>query len=152
MNWVAKEIGVEKDQIQIYVDGALAMSGNVQPCDMCAKLKNTALVLMDADGTEIKALSQVVNEFAPAGAPPSEEQMAMIASSLRNPKEGTQYAMAAQWLNALADYINIMHKDLQLPADESMAFAAKYTAPVTSGGDTAVAAYVQARLAALGGR
>ena len=98
MNWVAKELGVEQDQIQIYFSGAMAMSSSVQPCDSCARLKNTALVLMDADGAQVKALGEVVNEFTAAGAPPSEEQMAMIAASLKNPEEGTRYALAAQWL------------------------------------------------------
>jgi hypothetical protein len=151
MNWVAKELGVENDQIQIYIEGAMAMSSNVQPCDTCARLKNTALVLMDADGSQIKALGEVVNEFAAGGAPPSEEQMAMIATALKNPQEGTRYALAAQWLDALAEYVNILHGDLKVPADESAAFAAKYTAPVTGGDNVAVAAYVQARLATLGG-
>jgi hypothetical protein len=151
LNWVAKEIGVSKDQIQIYVEGAMAMSSSVQPCDVCARLKNSALVLMDADGAQLKALSQVVNEFSAGGAPPSEEQMAMIEVKLQNPQEGTQYAMAAEWLNALADYIKILHSDLQLPTDESMAFAAKYTTPATSSDNTAMAAYVQAKLAGMGG-
>jgi hypothetical protein len=133
------------------MDSTLAMTSGIQPCDVCARLKNTALVLMDADETQLKALGQVVSEFAAAGAPPSEEQMAMIATALRNPQEGTQYALAAQWLDALAEYINILNKDLKLPADESMALAAKYTAPVTGGDNAALAAFVQVRLAAIGG-
>ena len=151
MNWVAKELGVEADQIQIYIDGALALSSNIQPCDTCAKLQNAALTLKDMDGKQIKALGQVINEFAGAGTPPSEEQMAMIASALNNPKEGTQYALAAQWLNALAEYTSILHNDLNLPANESMARAAKYTSPVINGDNNALAAFVQAKLAALGG-
>jgi hypothetical protein len=127
------------------------MSSNVQPCDICAQLKNTALVLMDADGSQIKALAAVVNEFAPAGTPLSEEQMAMIATAMQNPKEGSQYALAGQWLDALAQYVNILHKDMKLPVDESLAYATKYTTPVTSSDDTALAAYVQVRLAEIGG-
>jgi hypothetical protein len=151
MNWVAKELGVEADQLQIYIDGALALSSNVQPCDSCAKLQNAALTLKDADGAQIKALGQVINEFTRAGTPPSEEQMAMIATALQNPKEGTQYALAAQWLNALAEYTNILHNDLKLPASESMARAAKYASPVVNGDNAALAAFVQAKLAGLGG-
>jgi filamentous hemagglutinin family protein len=151
MNWVAKELGLDREQLQIYMDSTLAMSSGIQPCDVCARLKNTALVLMDADGTQLKALGQVVNEFAAGGAPPSEEQMAIIATALQNPKEGTQYALAAQWLDALAEYTNILNKDLQLPTDESTSLAAKYTAPVTGGDNAALAAYVQARLATIGG-
>jgi hypothetical protein len=150
MNWTAKELGVEADQLQIYVDGALALSSNVQPCEACANLQNAALTLKDTDGSQIKALGQVINEFAAAGTPPSEEQMAMIATALNNPKEGTQYALAAQWLNALAKYTSVLHNDLKLPVDESMRYAAKYTSPVTNGNDAAVAAFVQAKMATLG--
>jgi filamentous hemagglutinin family protein len=150
MNWVAKELGVEQDQIQLYVEGAMAMSGDVQPCEICAQLKNTALVLLDADGSQLKALAGVVNEFA-GGAPPSEEQMAMIAAVMNNPQEGSQYALAAQWLDALTNYVNILNKDLKLPMDESLAFAQKYTSPAVNSDNAALASYVQARLMSLGG-
>jgi len=147
----ANELGIEKDQLQIFVESTLSTSSDISPCEACARLKNSALALMDADGSQIKALGQVINEFASAGAPPSEEQMAMIAVTLRNPQEGTQYALAAQWLDALTAYITTLHKDLNLPMDESLAFATKYTTPVTGGNNAATAAYVQARLAGLGG-
>ena len=52
MNWVAKELGVEKDQIQIYVDrrdGIVAAT--FSPAIYVPGFKNTALVLMDADGS-----------------------------------------------------------------------------------------------------
>jgi filamentous hemagglutinin family protein len=150
MNWVANELGIEKDQIQIYVDGAMAMSSDVQPCEVCAQLKNTALVLLDPDGSQLKALAGVVNEFA-GGAPPSEEQMAMIATAMNEPQEGSQYALAAQWLDALTSYVNILNKDLQLPMDETLAFAQKYTSPAVNSGNAALATYVQAKLASLGG-
>jgi filamentous hemagglutinin family protein len=150
-SWVAKELGVESDQIQIYMEGTLALGDSVQPCQVCAQLKNSALVLMDADGSQMKALAGVVNEFAGGGAPPSEEQMAMIATAMHNPQEGSQYALAAQWLDALTEYVNILNKDLKLPMDESLAFAGKYTSPAVNSGNVALAAYVQARLTAIGG-
>ena len=149
MNWAAKELGLEADQIQIYVAGALALSGSVQPCEACANLKNAALALKDADGSEVKALAQVINEVTGAGAPPSEEQMATIATTLSNPKEGTQYALAEQWLNAMAEYVNILHNEFQMPAKEAVTYVSKYTAPVVNGNDAALSAFVQARLAAL---
>ena len=40
---------------------------------------------------------------------------------------------------------------MNLPIDESMAFADKYTSPVTGGDNAALAAYVQAKMDALGG-
>ena len=52
MNWVAKELGVEADQLQIYIDGALALSSNVQPCEACANLQSAALTLKDGRLTD----------------------------------------------------------------------------------------------------
>jgi hypothetical protein len=147
MNWVASELGVPGDQLQIYMNGALALSSNVQPCDSCAKLQSMALMLKDADGSRVKALGQVVNEFA--SGPPSDEQMASIAVALQNPEEGTQYALAQQWINGMTEYVRVLHKELNLPTDESVRYVTKYTAPITNGDNAALSAFIQARLAAL---
>jgi filamentous hemagglutinin family protein len=151
MSWVANELSLEADQLQIYMDGSLAMTSDVQPCDMCARLQGAALALMDAGGTQLAALARVVNAVAAGPGPVSDEQMAMIAASLKKPAEGSDYALAAQWLDSLVQYVSILNNEMGMTADESAAFAAKYTAPVTGGDNAAVAAYVQARLAALGG-
>jgi hypothetical protein len=90
-----------------------------------------------------------INEVAGPGTPPSEEQFATIATMLNNPKEGTQYALAAQWLDALTEYTSILHEDFQMPTDETMTYVAKYTTPVVNGDNAAVAAFVQTKLASL---
>ena len=64
---------------------------------------------------------------------------------------GTSYALAADWLDALAEYIGILDNEMMFSTEESLAFADKYTASVTGCDDTAVAAHVAARLAALSG-
>jgi hypothetical protein len=151
MNWVAGEIGVEQDQIQLYMEGTLAMSANVQPCDMCARLQGAALTLMDADGTQIQALARVVNQFAATPGPVSEEQMAMIATAIGNPAENSDYALARQWLDSLAEYVGILTREMNLSGEEAAAFAAKYTSSVTSGDNETLAAYVEAQLAGFGG-
>jgi len=106
---------------------------------------------MDIDGAYIAALAAVVNEFITPGVPPSEEQMTLIATALVNPEEGTSYALAAEWFDALAEYIGILNNEMIFSTEESLAFADKYTASVTGGDDPAVAAYIAAQLAALSG-
>jgi hypothetical protein len=147
MNWAAKELDVEADQLQIYMVGSLSLSSNVQPCEACANLQSAALTLKDADGSRIKALGQVVSEFA-AGSP-SEEQFAMIAVALQNPEEGTPYALAKQWLNGMTEYVSILHNDLNLSIDDSVRYVAKYTSRIINGDNAALSAFIQAKLADL---
>lgn len=150
MDWLANELGIEED-IQILVANALAYSTDIQPCEMCARLKDAATILEDSEGNNIPALAQVVNEFVAPDAPITPEQMASIASALESPAAGTPYYAAGQWLDALAEYVGILSTEMGLGAAESVAFAGKYTTPITEGDNASLTAYVEARLAALGG-
>ena len=151
MVWLGNELGIPADEIQIFVGQTFASSTDIQPCDVCARLKNAADILGDTGGTYAAALSQVVNEFVTPGAPIAPEQMASIASALASPEAGSQYAMAGQWLDSMVQYVAIMTTEMGLSAGDSVAVVSKYVTKVTGSTNTAVAAYVQARLAALGG-
>jgi hypothetical protein len=149
MNWLAKELGVGKEQVQIYFTKDYANSMNIEPCKTCARLKDAAAVLGDADGSRMAALAAVVNEVAPPDVPPSPEQMILIAATLAShTNDDTQYAAAGQWLDAMAQYVGILNSELGYSKAESVAFADKYVAPVR-GTSPNVAVYVESRLAAL---
>jgi len=136
----------------VVVADALALNTDIQPCEMCARLMEASKLLQDVDGTRIAAMAQVVNEFVATPAPPSEEQMTSIAAALaEHIDDGTHYAAAGQWIDALVAYIGIMNTEMGYSASDATAFAQKYLAPVTDTGNVALIAYVQARLAALGG-
>jgi filamentous hemagglutinin family protein len=150
MQWLAGEVGVNPDQIQAAMANAFAYSTNVQPCESCARLKNAAGILADAGGAHIAALGQVVNEFATPGAPIAPEQMTLIASAVSNAATGTRYAAAGEWLDAMAQYVSIMRTELGFSASDSVSFVNKYVNAVTGGGNPALTAYLQARLAQLG--
>jgi hypothetical protein len=106
----------------------------------------------DADGTRIAAMARVVNEFVTTPAPPSPEQMTQIAAALsEHVGDGTYYALAGEWIDALVAYVGIMNTEMGYSASDAAAFAKKYLTPVTETGNVALNAYVQARLAALGG-
>lgn len=108
--------------------------------------------LEDVEGTRIAALARVVNEFVATPAPPSPEQMTLIAAALaEHVGDGTYYATAEQWLDSLVAYIGIMNTEMGYSASDSVAFAEKYLTPVTETGSVSLIAYVEARLAALGG-
>jgi hypothetical protein len=150
MAWLGAELGIPPEEIQVFIANSFASSTDIQPCDACARLKNAADTLGDTEGTYAAALGQVINEFVTPGAPIAPEQMASIASALASPAEGTQYAAAAQWLDALVQYVAVLTTDMGLSPSDSVEFAGKYVESL--GGENAnVAAYVQARLAALGG-
>jgi filamentous hemagglutinin family protein len=151
MTWLASEIGTSTEQVQVLFASARGFGYDIQPCDTCARLQGASRILADSDGTHVAALARVVNEFAAADTPPSEEQMALIAAALEIPEEGTDYAMASRWLDALTDYVVTLNRDLGLSMDDATASAGKYVAPIAAGDNLALAGYVSARLALIGG-
>lgn len=151
VNWLAGELDLNADQVQVLFAGARGVTYDIQPCDTCARLQSAALVLMDSDGSRLAALAKVISEYASAGTPPSEEQMAMIAAALENPGEGTDYALAGEWLDAMTQYVTILDSELGLATEDAVAAADKYVSPVTASDNTALAGFVSAQLAAIGG-
>jgi len=79
--------------------------------------------------------------------------MASIAGTITNNIEGnTQYAAAGEYLDALAKYVGILNSEMGFSADESIQFATdNYVQKLVDGENVGVAAYVAARLAAMGG-
>jgi hypothetical protein len=149
MAWLAGELGIPEETIQVYLANAFATSTDIQPCEACARLYNMATLL--ADEELIAALEQVINEFVGAPAPPSEEQFASIAAALQNSDGGTRYAAAGQWTAALTEYVRILSAEMGWSEAEAVAFANKYATPVMEGDNIALAAYMQALMTALGG-
>ncbi|MHC4542674.1 MAG: Ig-like domain-containing protein, partial [Planctomycetota bacterium] len=149
--WAAAEIGVGEQAMQIWLVNRLASSRSIQPCDTCARLKEAATVLADADGTRLAALNQVLSEFAPGAAPPTEEQMTSIADAIANNTViGRNYAQAGEYLDALAQYVGIMTQELDVSAAESVRLAAdRYLSRLAETEDPNVTGYLAARLAAL---
>jgi hypothetical protein len=78
--------------------------------------------------------------------------MTSIAAALADHvDDGTHYAAAGEWIDALVAYIGIMNTEMGYSASDAAAFAEKYLTRVNDSGNAALVAYVQARLAALGG-
>jgi hypothetical protein len=152
MRWTADELGIDAKTLQVWVAIALASPMNIQPCDACARLQDSAEILKDAKGTYVAALAQVVNEFASAAAPPSEEQMASIADTIaRHSNDGTYYAVAGNYLDALAEYVGVLSYEMGYSRGESVTLAAdKYIARLAVGDNVGVAAFIANRLATRG--
>jgi VCBS repeat-containing protein len=153
VQWAAAELGTDVKKVQIWVAGALASPGNIQPCNACGDLKQAAAILQDADGSRVAALAGLINEFASSDAPPTEEQMASIADAIANDIEGNvQYAAAGEYLDALAKYVGILNSGMGFTADEAVQFATdNYVDNLVEAENIGVAAYVAARLAVLAG-
>jgi hypothetical protein len=148
MNWFANELELEGKN-QISIDNAFTFSTDIPPCDLSARLKDAAGILADPCG--VAALAEVVNEFVAPEVPISDEQMAMIAAALASHNDdGTLYAEASRWLDALAEYIGILNNEMGWPISNSIAFVLdKYGSPITQIGDVNLIAYIQARLTGL---
>ncbi len=145
MNWFANELELEGEN-QISIDNAFTFSTDIPPCDRSARLKDAAGILADPCG--VAALAEVVNEFVAPEVPISDEQMAMIAAALASHNDdGTHYAEASRWLDALAEYIGILNNEMGWSISNSIAFVLdKYGKPIEQIGDVNLIAYIQARL------
>ncbi|MHC4259191.1 MAG: hypothetical protein ACYSTF_02085, partial [Planctomycetota bacterium] len=165
MRWLAQELGLcEGDETgedasrcqeitQAYLAGAFLQATDMRPHRAAVQLRNLVQVLHDEGGTRIAALSRVVGEFVESPGPPSDEQMAAIATAFAaHANDGTHYATAGQWLDALAEYTAILATEIGWSADESVAFVmGKYATVLTETGDVATTAFIQMHLEALGG-
>ncbi|MGB2863659.1 MAG: Ig-like domain-containing protein [Sedimentisphaerales bacterium] len=153
VKWAAAELGIDERMMQIWTVNTLASSRDIQPCDACEKLKNVAAILRDDGGTRIAALAQVISELASNTAPPTPEQMASVADVIsRNSQANNHYAAAGEYVDALVAYVGVLNNDLAFSTEESIMFAVdKYVAPRAENQNAGMAAYIAARLAALGG-
>lgn len=151
MNWLAAELGIEEQNLQISVANAFISSTNLDACEMAAGLNNAAKILNDPSGAGVAALEQVVNEFFTEGTPVSEEQMTLIAAALADhTDDGTYYAAAGQWLDALVKYVSLMVNEIGFSAEDATAFVMdKYGAPINDSDDASLlVAYIDAHLLA----
>jgi hypothetical protein len=150
---VSNELGISKDVFQISIGNMLAVNPNIQPCEACAKLVNAAAVLKDADGSRMAALAQVINTIAPADMPFTPEMGTMIATAFADnaAKEGSNYAVAAEYLDAFVNYVAVLDTQMGSPTGDSAAFVmAKYGTGINENANPNIAAYVTMRLAETG--
>jgi len=153
VQWAAAELGIDESVMQVWMVNTLASSQDIQPCVACEKLKHTAAILRDDGGTRIAALAQVVGEYASSTAPPTQEQMDSVADVIsRNARANNNYAAAGEYLDAIVAYVGILNNEMAFSTEESIMFAVdKYVAPLAEDQGAGLAAYIAARLAALGG-
>jgi hypothetical protein len=164
IQWLAEELGLcEGDQksedeslcqeiTQAYLAGAFLQSTDLRPHQAATQLRSLVEILHDTDGTRIAALGRIIDEFSQPGIPPSPEQFASINQAFaEHINDGTHYASAGQWLDALTEYVNILETDIGWSADESIAFVmGKYGTAITEAGDIGVTAFIQMHLEGIG--
>jgi hypothetical protein len=83
--------------------------------------------------------------------PPSPEQFASIGQAFAvHVNDGTHYATAEQWLDALAEYTMLLISEIGWSPDDSVAFVmSKYGPTVTETGDVGIVAFIQMHLEGL---
>jgi len=95
----------------------------------------------------LAAMGQVLNQFVTGPTPPGPAQMASIRMALaEHVDDGTFYAAAREWDDALAAYVGAV-TELGLTQEDAMTALAKYV----PADDATLSAYVAARLSELGG-
>ena len=126
---------------------------DLRPYRAATRLRDLVEILHDNDGTSISGLIRTVNEFSSPDIPPSPEQFTLIAQTFADHRnDGTHYAAAGQWLDALSEYVDILTTDIGWSEDESVAFVmGKYGTDITETGDVSVTAFVQMHLEDFGG-
>ncbi|HUW19630.1 MAG TPA: hypothetical protein VMW16_10040, partial [Sedimentisphaerales bacterium] len=146
MQWLAAEFN--EPEIQTYVADAYPqmLSTDLRPYKAAERLRNWALMLEDTEGTQVAALAQAVSEVVPPDQPPDELQMAELARRFaEHVGDGTHYALARQWLDALTEYVGILNTEIGWAADRSVTFAVrKYASGL--GEDVRVPMFVQMHL------
>ncbi len=147
MNWTAAELGLPKEQLQIYIVSPRTSFRDINPCDMCARLQSAALILHDSQDIYLSALTEVLDEIASPGTPISPEQMMLIAQRLAEPQPGSIDERAAEYINAARTYVTILRNEMGYTADGSFTLAAKYIGTIDN---PDVADYVTAQLINLG--
>jgi hypothetical protein len=160
LQWLGEELGLcEGDQqgedenqcqeiTQAYLAGAFLQASDMRPHQAAAQLRELAELLHDTDGIRIAALARVINEFAQPNLPPSPEQFASINQAFTlHVNDGTHYATAKQWLDALGEYTMLLIGEIGWSSDDSVAFVmGKYGPTDTEAGNISVIAFIQMHL------
>jgi hypothetical protein len=148
----AAELGITGETLQIGIGKALALNPTIQPCEACSSLINAAVILRDEDGSRMAAMVQMFNTLAPADAPFTPEMAASIVTALEGVEEGTQYALALEYIAAFVQYVAVLDIELGSPVGDSAAFVMdKYGADITDSDNNNIAAVVATRLEIIGG-
>ena len=85
--------------------------------------------------------------------PFTDEQAALIADAFsEHSDDGTYYAAAAQYIDALAEYISLLNTRLNYSPTDAIEFVmSKYGGLITESENTNLAVFVQMQLEKLGG-
>ncbi|MHC4742665.1 MAG: beta strand repeat-containing protein, partial [Planctomycetota bacterium] len=157
MQWLGEELGLcqgdetgEEDSrcqeiTQTYLAGAYLQATDLRPHQAANQLRQLAAILQDTGGTRNAALSLVINEFTQPELPPSAEQLASIGQVLeQHSNDGTHYAVARAWLEALTEYVSILVDNIGWSQDESVEFVmGKYGPSVTEASNISITAFIQ---------
>jgi hypothetical protein len=154
MEWLADELGQAPDKVQSYglsavsesrnavgTGTSIAYKGDIQLCQLCSQLKNSAQVLSDPNGLGTGALASVIAQVGPLAGPPTPEQMDAIAVALATVAEDTQYASAREFVEAVVTYVTTLTDNLGYDVADAVAlFMENHGAPITE--DESVDLYI----------
>ncbi len=147
MQATAMELGIPAETLQIAIGNSVAMNPTIQPCQACSTLIGSANLLKNEGGMRMAAMVQAFNTLAPADAPFTPELSASVATAFATAEEGSIYASAAEYIDALVQYVNTLDTDLGSPVGDSVAYVMeKYGTQITGSSNANLTAFVTARI------
>ena len=146
----AAELGIPAETLQVAIGNSQATNPSIQPCQACSTLVSAANILKNEGDMRMAALAQAFNTLAPADAPYTPEVAASVAMALATAEEGSQFASAAEYIDALVQYVAVLDTDLGSPVGDSVAFVMeKHGAGLTASDNVNMVAFVTARIESL---
>jgi len=154
LTWAAKELKIDEGTMGIGISDSLASASGIQPCDVYGRLRKAAVVLKDNEGVHLEALGQIISEFAQNDQPLTEEEVAAITEAITNNVESVpRRALAKKYLDALAEYIDILRIELGFSDSESIQITMdNYIDRLVERTDVTMATFVSAKLITLFGK
>ena len=146
----AAELGIPAETLQVAIGNSQATNPNIQPCQACSTLISAANMLKNEGDMRMAAMVQAFNTLAPADAPFTPELSASVATAFATAEEGSIYASAAEYIDAMVQYVAVLDTDLGSPVGDSVAYAMeKYGTQIVGSDNANLTAFVTARIETL---
>ncbi|MCE5186922.1 MAG: hypothetical protein LLF76_12430 [Planctomycetaceae bacterium] len=147
LDTAANELAINTDDLQILIGKSLATNPNLQPCQACQRLLVSADALRDRDGVRVAAIQEIFSTLAPIDAPFTPEVQASVAAAMAEMAQSDpQYALASDFIDAFADYVAVINRDLKVPVGDPVIYTLnKYGESLLNSSNTNIVSYLIAR-------
>ncbi len=119
----SNELGVTEQQLKVSLDESYASATDIEACELCSRLVDSANVLQDENNQRMQAMANVFNQVVPEDAPFTPEVSDMLVTAFEeNAQAGGDYATAREYIDAFVNYVAMVDR-LGAPVEENDGFA-----------------------------